>query len=193
MVASLIGAVIGGATSLLAGRKQARAASSAAALQQRQFQQTRADMAPWREAGANALAELAALYGLSGEDARQAALSRFRTSPGFGFRLAEGQRALDRSAAARGMLLSGNQLRALAEYGQSLAAKDYGGYANRLAALAGIGQSATEGTARLGADAAAAQGRFGLAAGDARAGGISGAGNAIAAMLRDERFRNLFA
>ena len=95
MVASLIGAVIGGATSLLAGRKQARAASSAAALQQRQFQQTRADMAPWREAGANALAELAALYGLSGEDARQAALSRFRTSPGFGFRLAEGRRALD--------------------------------------------------------------------------------------------------
>lgn len=190
MVASAIGAVVGGATSLIAGKREAKAARQAAALQQQQYEQSRADMAPWRETGANALAGLAALYGLSGEEARQRALASYRAAPGYQLRLAEGQRALDRSAAARGMLLSGNQLRALAEYGQTLAAQDFGAYANQLAALAGIGQSATAGTANLGAAAAASRGEFLKNAGEAQSAGIRGAGNAIVDMTKDGSFRS---
>lgn len=172
MVASAIGAVIGGATSLMAANKQAKAAKRAAALQQQQYEQSRADTAPWREAGANALAQFAALYGLSGEEARQRARASYQASPGYQFRFSEGQRALDRSAAARGMLLSGNQLRALTEYGQTLAAQDFANYANQLATLAGIGQAATAGTAQLGSGAASRTADYLVNAANARANGL---------------------
>lgn len=46
--------------------------------------------------------------------------------PSYKFRLEEGQRALENSAAARGGLLSGNTGRALQDYGQGAASQEYG-------------------------------------------------------------------
>lgn len=63
-------------------------------------------------------------------------------TPGYQFRFNEGQRAAERSAAARGSLASGGTLRALARYGEGLAANEYGAFANRLASLIGLGQTA---------------------------------------------------
>ncbi len=54
----------------------------------------------------------------------------------------------------RGNLLSGQKLKAINAYGQNLAAQSCGDYTNRLAALANVGQSATQQTATLGATAA---------------------------------------
>ena len=45
--------------------------------------------------------------------------------PGYAFRLAEGQKAIERSTAARGGLQSGAALKAAAEYGQSMGSQEY--------------------------------------------------------------------
>jgi hypothetical protein len=53
--------------------------------------------------------------------------------PGYAFRKAEGEKALQRSAAAKGSLLGGGTLKALADYGQGLASQEYGNvYGRRL-------------------------------------------------------------
>jgi hypothetical protein len=105
--------------------------------------------------------------------------SSFYASPDYNFRRTEGMRGLERTAAARGGAFSGNALRALNEYNSNLASTEYGNYFNRLAAVAGIGQAATNSTAQAGAQYAGAAGRNALYVGDARASGIQGQANAI--------------
>ena len=113
--------------------------------------------------------------------------SAFYKSPGYDFRFQEGIRAIDRSASAKGTLMSGGQQRELTRYGQGFASGEFNNYANRLASLAGIGQTATSATGQLGSNVA---GQFGntsgqlgqtiMAGGTAQASGIAGAGNAWA-------------
>lgn len=78
------------------------------------------------------------------------------TDPSYQFRLNEGRRALEASAAARGMTGSGQNLKDITNYGQSAASQEYGAaydrfmnnqstLYNRLAGLAGVGQT-TAGT-----------------------------------------------
>ena len=109
----------------------------------------------------------------------------FYKSPGYDFRFQEGQRAIERSASARGGLMSGGMGRELVRYGQGVATSEFGNYANRLASLAGIGQTATNATGQLGSNVA---GQFGntseglaqtlMSSGQAQAEGMIGAGNA---------------
>lgn len=116
--------------------------------------------------------------------------SAFFKSPGYEFRFDEGVRARDRSASARGTLLGGGYGRELTRYGQGFATGEFTNYANRLAALAGMGQGSTTATATLGAQTGAnigntlmsgarGQGAAIMAAGTARASGYAGAANAI--------------
>lgn len=81
---------------------------------------------------------------------QQDAYGRFTTAPDYLFRFNEGQRMLDSSAAARGMLMSGNQLRALTELGQNLASQEYGNYMNRLYGVAGLAPSGGQALAAQG-------------------------------------------
>ena len=55
----------------------------------------------------------------------------FQADPGYAFRLSEGQRGLDRQAAARGGLISGSALKAASRYGQDMASQEYGNAFNR--------------------------------------------------------------
>lgn len=153
--------IIPAAVSLFGANKQASAAKSAAAttaaatdqateLQREMFQQQRQDQEPWRQAGQtalNALIPMATNYQKFGMD-------QFQQDPGYAFRLAEGQKALDRSAAARGGLISGGALRAAQRYGQDMGSQEYTNAFNRyqternaqinpLQSLAGVGQTAT--------------------------------------------------
>lgn len=120
--------------------------------------------------------------------------SGFETTPGYEFRLSEAQKAIERSAAARGMLSSGATGQALTRFSQDYATNEYGTYMNRLAALAGGGPVATQGggagAAQLGANfanaasgtimsGANAQGNALLAGGQAQAAGIMGGANAF--------------
>lgn len=132
------------------------------------FQQNRADLAPFREAGLRGLGQYEAALGPS-----------FQQSPGYQFAFDEGVNAVDRAASARGMLNSGARLRELTRFGQGMANQEYGNYMNRLAALAGIGQSATGQTAALGANAANNASALQMAGGQAQAAGQVNSANAM--------------
>lgn len=56
----------------------------------------------------------------------------FQTSPGYQFALEEGQKALERSRAAKGILNTGGTGRELTRYGQGMANQEYGNYLNQL-------------------------------------------------------------
>lgn len=105
--------------------------------------------------------------------------SQFYQSPDYQFALEEGNKALDRSAASRGRLFSGAQMKGLSRYNQGMASQQFNNYANRLASIAGIGQTATNTTAGLGANYAANAGNALQNAGAARASGYAGMANAL--------------
>lgn len=108
-------------------------------------------------------------------------LAPFIESPGFQFRLQEGQKALDRSAASRGQLLSGQQIKASQDFGQNLASAEFNSFVDRLASFAGLGQTTGAQIGQFGANAALARGGFIQQAGGQRASGLIGAANALAA------------
>ena len=101
----------------------------------------------------------------------QADFSSFFASPDYQFRMDESLKALDRSAAARGELLSGNQMKGITQYAGNLASGEFNNYMNRLAGLAGIAQSATNTTNALQGNENALTAQGIQAAGDARASG----------------------
>lgn len=104
--------------------------------------------------------------------------SNFFASPDFQFRLQEGDKAITRNAAALGGLASGNTGAALVERSSNEAAGEYGNYFNRLAALAGIGQSAVNTSTQAGLTTAANIGNATQNAADARASGITSSADA---------------
>ena len=106
-------------------------------------------------------------------------MSRFFASPDYEFRRSESLRGLERSAAARGGALGGNQLRAATELGGNLAAGEYGAYFNRLMSMAGLGQTATTQANNAGQTYANNAGQLQQNIGDSRASGIIGSSNAL--------------
>jgi hypothetical protein len=68
--------------------------------------------------------------------------------PSYEWRFKEGQKALERSAAARGTLLTGGTLKALAAYGQGLASTEFGNIFDRNYKLAGLGLNAAQSAAQ---------------------------------------------
>jgi hypothetical protein len=109
--------------------------------------------------------------------------SAFYKSPDFEFRRNEGLRGINNSFAARGGALSGNALRALTQFNSDLAAGEFGNYFNRQAALAGIGQTATNTSAQAGLATGARIGNALMEGGNARASGIAGQYDAIGGAL----------
>lgn len=103
----------------------------------------------------------------------------FYASPGYRFRLDEGSRAYDRSAAARGMLLSGAQVKAQTRYGQGVASDEFGNYTNRLAAIAGLGQTGVQGAGNAASNYAVNAGNALGNQGMARASSYLGTANTI--------------
>ena len=110
--------------------------------------------------------------------------------PGYQFRLSEGMKGLERSAAARGGLLSGGTLKGIQRYGQDMASQEYTNAFNRyqaertgtlnpFQAMAGQGQSTANTLSNLGMNYANQAGEAYQGAANARASGYVGQGNAI--------------
>jgi hypothetical protein len=129
--------IIPAAVSLIGGNQQASAAQSAAdttgaasdravALQREQYQKQLELQKPFYDVGVNALPELVAA-----SKYKNFGMDQFQQDPGYGFRLKEGQQALDRSAAARGGLISGGALKAATRYGQDMGSQEYMNAFNR--------------------------------------------------------------
>jgi len=129
----------------------------------------------YNQAGLNALSSLA-----SGDFA-----NNLSQDPGYQFRLEQGRKAIEGSAAARGSLNSGATLKALERYGQDYASNEYQNAYNRdyqrLSQVAGLGANANS-------NLMSASGQYGtnLASllsgyGNAVSNNITGLGNANAA------------
>lgn len=104
--------------------------------------------------------------------------------------LPEGNEAIERSAVSRGGLYSGNTLKGLTRFNQDFASNEGMNSFNRfnvnrgnkvglLSQIAGMGQGATNQTGSYGMQTAQTVGNNQLQAGNARAAGYVGAGNAI--------------
>jgi len=129
--------IIPAAVSLYSSNKQSQAAQSAAdtagaasdravALQREQYEKQLEMQKPFYDVGVNALPELVAASKYTNFGPQQ-----FQQDPGYAFRLKEGQQALDRSAAARGGLISGGALKAAQRYGQEMGSQEYMNAFNR--------------------------------------------------------------
>lgn len=77
----------------------------------------------------------------TGTPAGGSPMDHFFASPDYQFRLGEGNKNITANASATGGLQSGDTLKALQTYGQNMASGEFGNYMNRLAALAGVGQT----------------------------------------------------
>lgn len=122
-------ALIGGAVAARGASKQEKAIREGAK------QQTEATLTgqrealavtqPFRDLGLQQLNQLAALYSEGGEYSRMPTVDELQFDPGYQMRFDEGMRALERSAAARGNLLSGPMLRGVTRFGQELKSQEY--------------------------------------------------------------------
>lgn len=163
----ILGGLFGASSARSAAKTQAAATREGIASQERMFNRALELQEPFRQAGLESqdllMNELRnprqyqASAGLSPAELANQQFS-FQADPGYAFRLSEGLKALERSAAARGGLMSGGTGKALTRYGQDLASQEYGNAFQRFqqerAARAGLGameygQFAGERSARL--------------------------------------------
>jgi hypothetical protein len=204
--AAVVGsAIIGSLASSKASSSQAQAAGEATqaqrdianeqvALQREQYYKNLELNKPFREAGLTAQNKLLGYLGMGPGDGRYTkdfGMADYQADPGYAFRLSEGMKALDRTAASRGGLLSGATLKGAQRYGQDLASQEYQGAFNRyqvnranqlnpLQSLLGVGQTAVGQDISGGANYASNVGNALGAYGSAAAGNMIGAGNARA-------------
>jgi hypothetical protein len=168
-----------------AAQTQSEAADRSIGLQERQYEENLRRQKPFYEAGVNALPELikASRYTNFGPE-------QFQADPGYQFRLSEGTKALERSAAARGGLISGGSLKAAQRYGQDMASNEYTNAFNRyqaerqarlgpLQSLTGMGQTTANTIGAAGQNMAGNVGEAYMGGANARASGYVGMGNAV--------------
>lgn len=190
-IATIGGGIVSGILGNKAAKKQAKAATQAGQLefeaaqlsideQRRQFDKSLELTAPRREAENEALNALRGLLGLGGEAPDFAAFER---TPGFEFTRDEALQSVERNAAARGGLVSGNTLAALQDRAAGLAGQNFlSTFLNPIKdlALGGAGEAAGNQAVNLGINvgktiesgaSARASGLIGAA--DARAGGLA--------------------
>lgn len=152
---------VGAWSSRKQAKEQRKAAEKNIAWQQDVFAQQREDAKPWRDAGVNALEQLQTgiqngsfdparftttaknpnalsftgedpeALQFTGKDPGEFEFTFDESSPAYQFIKAEGVSALDKSAAARGKLLSGDQQKAVTEFSQNLASQEYQNQFNR--------------------------------------------------------------
>jgi len=196
--ASLAGGAMASSAAKKAAKTQEQAARDATAAQERMFQRQTELQEPFRQGGLTAQQEIMQLLGIGGDKtaagygsmAKAFGTDQFQQDPGYAFRQAEGMKALERSAAARGNLLSGSTLKGVQRFGQDLASQEYQNAFNRyqversarlnpLQSLMGSGQSATNVLTGAAGQMGQNEASNIYNAGQARASGYIGSANAL--------------
>lgn len=182
-----IGAAIGGVSALVgagaqiysankAATAQTNAANKASETQQQMFGITQKNLSPFVQGGADATAAMTRLL-TPGGGVNMAELEKL---PGYQFDLTQGEKAVQNSASARGLGISGAAEKGAATYATGLADKYFGENYNRLLGTAQLGEGAAAG---VGNAATATGGQIGsniIGAGNAQAGASVATGNAVA-------------
>ena len=201
-VASIGGGLMASSAAKKASRAQVQASQDAQAAQERMFAEQKALQEPFRQGGLTAQNEIMQLLGIGGDKTaagygslgKSFGNEQFQQDPGYGFRQAEGMKALERSAAARGNLLSGSTLKGVQRFGQDLASQEYQNAFNRyqtersaklnpLQSLMGSGQSATNVMTSAAGQMGQNEASNIYNAGQARASGYVGSANALSNAL----------
>lgn len=176
---AIAGAVIGAGATIYAANKaagaQEKGANASIAEQQREYDQTRQDQMPWLQAGQNALG-LENNY-LNGDT------SGFENSPDYKFAVQQGTAQLDAGAAAHGNLFGGGTDADRISLGQGLATQYANNYWNKLAGMAGQGQTSAQSLGNLGQQTANNIGNAYTQAGQARASSYVAQGNAFSNLM----------
>jgi hypothetical protein len=166
--AALIGGKMASSGAKSAAATSAAASDRASDVQREMFERNVELNAPFREAGVNALNKLVPLT-----EYQNFGMNQFQQDPGYAFRMSEGMKGLERSAAARGGLLSGGTLKGIQRYGQDMASQEYQNAFNRygiererrlnpLQSLAGIGQTTSQQLGAAGTQFANTMGNIGM-------------------------------
>jgi hypothetical protein len=145
---NIVGGIAAGSAAKDAAQTQAASADKALELRRDIYNKFMEMNKPYYEAGVNALGQIT-----RGE---------VTAEPGYGFRLGEGMKALERLQASRGNLLSGGAMKAGQRFAQDLASEEYGKSFNRLANIAGIGQTAASEAGTAGQNYAGQAGELGM-------------------------------
>lgn len=176
---------------------QVQSADRSAALQKQMFDEQNALQKPFRDnglAGQNRLMDVLGLSGRTGAAGygsmnKQFGAADFNADPGYQWRAEQGMKGLERSAAARGGLLSGGAMKDAMNYNQGAASQEYGNAYNRfqtdrsnvlnpLQSLSGMGQTATGQMAQNAGNYGSNVGNTMTQAGNAQASGYVGQANA---------------
>jgi len=195
---SIVGGILGSSASKKAAKSQEQLSREGLALQREMFNRQVELQEPFRQGGLTAQNQIMQLLGVGGDVnapgygslAQSFGTNQFQQDPGYAFRQSEGMKALERSAAARGGLLSGGTLKGIQRFGQDLASQEYQNAFNRyqveraarlnpLQSLMGSGQSASN----VMTGSAGQYGQMGANTlsniGDVRASGYVGSANAL--------------
>lgn len=185
---------IGGAAASIFGAQTAAsaqrdAASMATNAQLSMFGQTQQNLAPYIQAGPQALAQLQMLTGSgAGGNPLQAALTKpfvptlqqLQQTPGYQFQLDQGLKATQNSYASKGLGTSGAAMKGAADYAEGLAGTSFQQqFQNYLSQNQQI-YNMLSGQVQTGANAAAGQGQIGMNVGNTIGQNMIGAGAATA-------------
>lgn len=173
--------------SMMSAMLQAQQAAAAQAAQERMYREGVERMEPFRLGGVAATNRMLELYGIGGDKnaagygsyAQPFSMADYQADPGYNFRVQEGQRAIDRSAAASAGLQSGNALRAAARYGHEMGSQEYGNAYNRFFQQRELQMRSLQGLASPGSSMAASGAHIGAQTGANIANTMIGAGQAM--------------
>lgn len=200
--ASLVGGLLSSNAANKAAKTQSKAADAATALQREMYEKNLELQKPFYEAGLTGQNALLQYLGLGGDKTAAnygVGMKPFTgadlpTEPGYQFRLGEGINALNKTAAARGGLMSGRALAEATRYGQDYASNEYNNAFNRyytqrnqmlnpLQSLLGQAQTSAGNVGAAGQDYATRAGETIQGAANARASGYVGGANALGSAL----------
>lgn len=191
--AGLIGAGMSASAARSAASRQAEAANRAMDQERAMYEQSREDLAPYRETGYTALRDIERMKPFLTSQFGPEQFGQY-LDPSMAFRQRLGTQATERLANIGGGAISGNTLRALTDYGQNLASTEYGNAFNRfqtergniyntLANIAGMGQGAVNTGVRAGESFAGQMTGLTTGSAAAQAAGTVGSANAYSGAL----------
>jgi hypothetical protein len=177
--ASVGSAVIGAHAAHNAADAQVGAANAATGVQRDMFNQIRGDLSPYNAFGQGALTGLNRFLSGNPADVQR----QLESTPGYQFDLSQGLKAVQNSAAARGLGASGAALKGASRFATGLADTTFGNQFARYLDSARLGESAAAQSGSFGTAAGQSIGNNLIGAGNAAAGGTVGAANAAAGGL----------
>ncbi|WP_152536737.1 hypothetical protein [Tolumonas lignilytica] len=217
-VASIAGGILGMDSAQSAAQTQSDAATAAANATMSMYNQNRQDLSPYRTLGQNSINPLLSAMGyntdssgnITGTNSNNILQQKFSfdgsnlsNNPGYQFNLQQGLNGVNASAAARGLGVSGANIKGAESYAEGLSNQYYNDYynqakntfdtnynsaannVNRLYNLVNMGQNSSAQTAQLGSNAQSTANNYLTSGAAATAAGTVGSTNSLTSAINN--------